>query len=250
VKPQDFNSTRTLVVGNTGCGKSRLSKEKLKSCNRLIFLDPLREWGEECDVVFDFDELKKQVQEPTFRLAVWIEHDDQGELVDLLIRLERAREVGNCVLAIDELSWFFDARRDPSLEVEKLFRFGRRQGVHFWGISQRYVDAPIIVRSMSTHLYAFRSREEVDVDRLAKMVGSTSDASQVKTLQDGEYLLWDLRHPATPKRGTVREMGAYRDHRVDGLPGDGDCRAGRLDRVASPESDDCLIEDSDESDEG
>lgn len=244
----DNNVTRTLVMGNTGCGKSRLSKQLLKNADRLIFIDPQQEWGEECQAVSTYDELFELMRQPKFRIAVWIEDDDVVEMVDIIIRACRAPEVGNCVLAIDELYLYFDPRKDPSREVSALVRFARRQGVHFWGISQRYVDTPLIVRSQSTHLYAFRSHEEVDIERMKAMVGSKEQAEMVRSLPDGEYLYWDLRTRELKERGRVLEFQQRNGDGPDFISGSRDRESNRR-AEEHPESNRLTTDDSSEEEE-
>lgn len=215
----DFNATRVLVIGNTGCGKTRFSKQILRSSRRLIFVDPLQEWGEECQAVLSWEEFFEIVREPEFRICLWIEHDPPSEMIDVLVDAARSDDVRNCTLAIDELSLFFDSRKQPSATFEGLFRFGRRQGVNFWGISQRYVDCPLIARSQSTHLVAFRTHEQADIERLKAMVGKS--AVDVETLLDGEYLEWDLRNRGEPRKGKVREFQQHRGNYAHHLDGGG-----------------------------
>lgn len=210
---------RTLVTGISGTGKTRLSKQLLRPVNRLIFVDPLQEWGDECQAVFSWSEFFQEVKKPRFRIAVWIEHDPP-EMVDILIRASRDPAVGNCVLAIDELSLFFDSAR-PSEDVAGLVRFGRRQQVHFWGITQRYVDTPLIVRTQLSNVIAFRTHELPDIERLASLVGSKDQAQQVMQLPDGDYLSWDLTTRGDPERGRVRGFQQYRGNRSGGVPGGG-----------------------------
>lgn len=242
--------SRSLIVGNTGCGKSRLSKQLLKNCNRLVFIDPQQEWGEECEAVLSWEGLLQAVRKPRFRVAIWIDFRSDGlspeEYVDTVISVCQHPDVTNCVLAIDELSWFFPSG-DTSEAVEALFRFGRRQRVHFWGISQRYVDCPIIARSQSTDLYCFRTHEKADIDRLGSMIpGGRKVAELVQGLPDGEFFHWNLTARTDPKRGKVDGFQQYRGNHAPGFPGGRDRQQDRDDSESVARS---VTDDSDEPEE-
>lgn len=166
----------------------------MRGCPRLVIQDPLREWGDSCLVVNDYDTLFDEVQRERFRIAVQIEEDltDQAAIIAKLVRSD---DVGNCVFGQDELSLMYPNRNDVPEEVTDVMRFGRRQNVSVILITQRPVDCPILLRSQLTDLYIFRTHEPNDIKWLRAIVGKT-DSERALKLRGHQYIHFDLMEPA------------------------------------------------------
>jgi hypothetical protein len=188
---------RVLVTGVTGTGKSLLSKHFLASADRLIVVDSLAEWGDTCLIISEWPQLFREVQRQRFRLAIQIP-GDRNQIEDIAA-LVRSPQVQQATLVIDELSLWFVKGRPAGDDVQALVRFGRRQQISLWMISQRWVDCPTEVRSQLSDMISTRDHDPQNYEYLKKVVGS-KEADRVQQLKvkknnsqvSCEYLHWDV----------------------------------------------------------
>jgi len=167
---------RVLITGQTGSGKTFLARQLLRSCRRLVVLDPkgmLRSHEEEgAYESWDLDEWS----EPQEKLLVSgkpcrirVPSPLDGRWDRYLWSVYRA---GNCVLYIDEVYGVVPpgSRRPPD-SLNAIYTRGRELGIGAVAASQRPVWVPMEIISECEWFFAFRLLLDDDRRRLASLMG-------------------------------------------------------------------------------
>lgn len=177
----------TLLVGQSGCGKTTLAKTLVDGLDRAIILDS------------DFREFNAEHVE-TFQ-DFWQALDTYGAADDFRVSytpldcelkhiLTWAKQIGQhreTTLVMEECDRF------PVVsclnEWEDLMKRGRHYGLHMVGITTDPKGVNIGLRRQATEIYCFRITEPADLDWLSKKLPA-SIMQEIPHLQDYEYIHW------------------------------------------------------------
>jgi hypothetical protein len=152
------------VFGMTGMGKSRWTRDYLKSCERVIIMDTQNEH----DGIL-FDELGPMIDHirnyRTFRVRT--EFPDDFEMLCAI-----AFAAGHCTLVIEEAQRVLPPSRSspPDSFLNVVYR-GRHPRVSLLLISQRPTTVHIAARSQWNRIICFRQTEPADVDWIESVCG-------------------------------------------------------------------------------
>lgn len=215
-------SSRLLVVGQSGSGKSTRVKELIRSWLnkgvRVVALDPGDEYsrhGVQTGLV-RLGPLKHRLTaaelaaNPRALLAPRLSLSvvpgptvrEWARAFELLAGL--VRHAGRLVVVADEVGTWCHAATHPACsraaaELSALATTGRHQGIALVVISQRAATVPATVRSQCTDAILFRQEELADLEALAARWRNDSLPARLPSLADGEAieLLRTIR-PAAP----------------------------------------------------
>lgn len=154
-----------LVLGKTGSGKTTLAKEIRKKFNRIITLDPLKQYD---GVIFKtFRELYEHIQS---RLDQWeflefsytcrFQSDEEYEQVFAM-----ARTLNNFLLVVEETDMFLKPR-DPDSNFMWLINYGRHRNISLLCVGRRAPEITIGMRAQATSVVTFRQNEPNDLKLL------------------------------------------------------------------------------------
>lgn len=188
-------------IGATGSGKGVSIREHLKAEKpaRLVFWDPLREYGQFARYVTTVPELCKALQNKTFAVAFWPgpEIDAFAPKFDLFCRAVFA--AGNCTVHIEELADVTTPSHAPP-SWRRITKQGRHRGLKVIAATQRPADCDKAFLSGVTYVRAFTVRWPKDKKVLAECMGENlADVAALTTVErpDGStvitYLEKDFR---------------------------------------------------------
>jgi len=182
---------RIIIIGLPLSGKTFLAAKLTANVSRILFFDPYHDYAQAAGAEeVSADELIENPQrlaQARFRLAVIPDEADIAMQLEEVIRIARA--AGNLVLVMDEVG---DYKRNAQLELEKLARNGRHNGIVPIYVSQVAMDIPRTVRRIATQVYSFRQEDMEDLDALSERYGEKF-ATEVSTLKLHEYRKWTLQ---------------------------------------------------------
>jgi hypothetical protein len=176
-----------LVLGQTGTGKSTLTKIIRKKFHRVITLDPMEEY--EGQVMNSYDEfIDFFLNEPprSFNLVLRFTSEEE-----ILFTFRSVWEIQDVLFVAEEIEQYLDPR-DPDEDFDRLISFGRHHNIHLLGISRRFVEISTKFRAQCTSIFTFKQFLKRDLDALEDM---GFDPEQVKALENVKY-------PNPPINGT------------------------------------------------
>lgn len=193
---------RVGIFGASGSGKTTKARKITTGLNRVIFFDPLGEWGRESGVktFYDSEKLKKELIKnfsAGFRYSFVPTFGDEEEQLQQICSFLTYMQNGygithgaQMTLVVDELDTSFPV---GSMQKNRKNSFGflccrgRHFGINIIGISQRMHIVDNIFRANCSSIYFFRHSEPADIDIGAKMLGvEWRDA--FKKLNNFEYI--------------------------------------------------------------
>jgi hypothetical protein len=183
-----------LYMGTTNSGKTYLFCQHLTAENRTFVFDTMADeklahYGVLCGSVTDVIELStKKTTSNNFHIRMQFDAPAQFAFV-----CKVAMELGECTIAVDELSLFCSSQWMPE-ELRKVIRLGRHRKVRFMATTQRPADIQSLILSQTKEAYIFQMHLPNDVDYLGKFIPGLERAQNLK---QGEYILW------TPSTKTV-----------------------------------------------
>jgi hypothetical protein len=99
-----------------------------------------------------------------------------------------ARASGDMVVVLDEVG---DYKRFAEMELVKLARNGRHDGIVSMYVSQMAIDIPKGVRRLATRVYSFRQFHKDDLKALGEIYGEPF-AEEVSRAELHEVIEWTL----------------------------------------------------------
>jgi hypothetical protein len=170
----------SLIFGKTGTGKSTLAKELIKDQNRVIIIDPQREYNE--TIIFEnipslWDYIEKN--ENFGVLSCRFETDLE---IDYLFRT--CKIIGNLTLVVEEAEIYISPNARSGYFLD-LVRYGRHKGVKIIGIARRRAELSADFRGMCEVIYSFKQTEPLDIDAMKKL---SNDFNGLENLKDHDFI--------------------------------------------------------------
>ncbi len=178
---------RLGIFGASGCGKTTKARELTAGLGRVIYFDPLGEWGRDKGVkpFVSLDRLLNALIcnfRHGFRYSfqpVFGEEEKQLEdlsyiLITLQTGYEQGKHQAQLTLVVDELDQSFPT---GSMQKNRKNGFGflccrgRHFGINIIGISQRMHLVDNVFRANCSGVYLYRHAEPADIDIGVKMLG-------------------------------------------------------------------------------
>jgi hypothetical protein len=182
---------RLIVIGLPMSGKTTLAAELTKDCPRLAFITTMQDDARMFKALpipaeTFLDDPKQFVGRARFRVAVVMDAGAEAEQLAAILHVMRA--AGDCVVVLDEVG---DYKQKAELELVKLARNGRHNGIVSVYISQMAVDIPKGVRRLATRVYSFQQYHPHDIDALDEIYGEDF-AIAVRNSRGHDFQYWDL----------------------------------------------------------
>jgi hypothetical protein len=158
-----------IVLGKTGYGKSRWTRQFLDGCRRVFMYDPIHEadaeWHDNVSIVERFDNGTFR-QGNDFYVATSEESaiDTFGSIAFL---------VGDCVYAVEEASLVFEKGMRLQGWAKNIVFLGRHRNCSLLVTAQRAASIPIELRSQATRVVSFAQHESDDLLWLKAFLGKT-----------------------------------------------------------------------------
>ncbi len=177
---------RLGIFGASGCGKTTKARELTAGLGRVIYFDPLGEWGRDKGVkpFVSLDKLKQALRRnfgQGFRFAFLPAFgEEETQLQDLSYYLATlqsgygTQHTAQLTLVVDELDQSFPT---GSMQKNRKNGFGflccrgRHFGINIIGISQRMHLVDNVFRANCSGVYLYRHAEPADIDIGVKMLG-------------------------------------------------------------------------------
>lgn len=184
---------KIIIVGQTGCGKSTISKQYTNEKNRLIIYDTLNNSEERGVILEDYEELidyflmldksKKKFFRVIYRPI------DPREDFERICQLVWCLK--NMTFVVEELGTIFTKTEKENLPraMLQIIQAGRHRSIEMICITQSPKCLPTLLRSQSKIIYTFQQSEPNDVDFMREFIGN--GAEQILTLKKYEYLCYD-----------------------------------------------------------
>lgn len=174
-----------LILGKRGSGKTTLAKKMRAGYTRVITLDPLLQYGGTVVTSFDgFAEIFKNDPPPEkFDIVCRFQSDTDHDYM-----FRAVREIGNCMLVVEEAGIFIDPRSQME-SFSWLVNYGRHREISMICISRRVPELSIQFRSQINRMITFRQTEPPDLKTLEAY---GFDPVQVSNLPDHEYLAKEI----------------------------------------------------------
>lgn len=177
---------RLGIFGASGCGKTTKARELTAGLGRVIYFDPLGEWGRDKGVkpFVSLDKLKQALRRnfgQGFRFAFLPAFgEEETQLQDLSYYLATlqsgygTQHTAQLTLVVDELDQSFPT---GSMQKNRKNGFGflccrgRHFGINLIGISQRMHLVDNVFRANCSGVYLYRHAEPADIDIGVRMLG-------------------------------------------------------------------------------
>lgn len=155
-----------IVLGKTGYGKSRWTRQYLDGCRRVFLYDPVREterveWYDDSGIMERYD---SGALRGDFYCATSDENtlNTFGNMAFLL---------GNCMYAVEEASLVFTKGVRIEGWAKNIIFLGRHRNVSLLVTAQRAASIPIELRSQATRIISFAQHESDDLQWLKAFYG-------------------------------------------------------------------------------
>jgi len=188
-----------LIIGRRGCGKTTLAKDFIKDKNRLIILDTMKEYniGYLADKYIDFAKyVYKNRYNDYMKVSYYPTEKSIKAVFDVIC--DMLWEMSNITFVIEELARFMNSKSYPE-SFDRLTRASRHKCINIYGITQRAVDIPVLLRSQSNKICTFQQIEVADVNYLKQLFDAT-DIKKIRNFDKFEYLEYLDNGEKTVKR--------------------------------------------------
>lgn len=190
-------TTRTLILGKQGSGKTTLAK--LNSwAERVVIFNPNAIGGWSCPRSWRPEEIRRRLHSGAgFRFSIVPEDSASwpgvvASACEAIFALD-----AEILVVFDEMDSFWPARQ-PTSEIANLVQFGRNRGISWLGTTRRPAEIHRTITASLTHITTFRMEEPRDLEYLQAYAGGRM-ATLAKQLRRYEYLAHDLATQRTYK---------------------------------------------------
>lgn len=209
-----------LILGETGAGKSSLTKAVAPYYPRVLVLDRHWEYDDGYEPVYGFDALAARITNDvrgSWRIAFRTDRDAEWGAATVLVyqlhhALARAGERADSLVVMEEVGLFSSPHKLPRW-VGNLWNYGRHYGITAIGICRQDTETHPVLRLNSTLVF-FRCTEVTA--KVAKPLGSAK-VQRIAELplyqyQPGEPPRADVHYVSYPEVGDIfnRISGARR----------------------------------------
>lgn len=151
-----------LILGQTGTGKSTLSKGFFRKGTRVVVIDPLHEYAGGQNF-FSAGEMLEHHLENTPKYFRYCLQSTGEQDTDLLFRF--CWTIGNVLLIVEEADIYLGRE---NRYFDPLVNQGRHRNVHICSIVRRTPEVNRGYRAQLTSLFSFRQSEPEDVRLISK----------------------------------------------------------------------------------
>lgn len=190
-------NTIVAVIGRKGTGKSTLTAEILKRCDREFIFDTAGDHTWVPDRFNSLDEAWVYIFDCSADPRPFIgsytpESDDEDSLQTDFAEICRAVwESGNLTFVVEELPMLSSPQWAPP-RFDRIVRLGRHRAINVLYTGQRASECPRRVTAATDVFVLFHTSEPADLDRIAERCGPET-ADLVSKLGDHEFLVYDVR---------------------------------------------------------
>jgi len=182
MKNKPFNREITLVVGQTGQGKTQYAKRYIREHKRVIISDPMAEYEGASGVIL-FDDLTELIEYVEKHNVFRVAYSDLRDF-DTLALL--AKSIPQSLFVVEESQRIIPPLAKIPINFEDLIYRGRHTGTSILLVAQRPSTVNIAVRSQYHRLITFRQSESRDLNWISEMSGENL-ADQIRALDVLNY---------------------------------------------------------------
>lgn len=165
------NDKHVIVAGNTGTGKTFLSRRLLKDVQRLVVFDgkgTLDNWNTE---EWNKQSVRRLLEGEPVRVRIKTPIGSVNEILDEMDEyFKTIYTAGNVIVYLDEVFSVANANNSPPF-LTALYTRGREFRIGVWTACQRVYNIPLFAFSQSDFFIVFRMNMQEDLKRLSTVMG-------------------------------------------------------------------------------
>lgn len=186
---------KTLILGQSGCGKSYLGRIVQKIWPRRVIIDCLNEYSDypKTDIYDDFGAIadrlaaleRKKSKEYALVFQFDPEQKDTDAIFDQLIRV--LYYMGNVLVVIEEIQEYCTPHKMPHW-LRKSLLTGRHQNMALLFTTQRPALLNKTIVSQSAHIFCGRLNDKNDINYVSSFLNSESNKLAELKIRNFIYL--------------------------------------------------------------